>query len=255
MLRVAGGAAVLGGLGWLMVPAGYSRTVDRPPAEVAAAIADLDIREAPGSPGTDPMASGGTLPTFTVESAPDHISYVVMAHGQVAVRMTAWLKPLDGGRRTKVTTSVERGPAPDDYVSPAFRSTGITLGLFSTLLEDQLDDLVFKVGPWGPHCEAVMARFEARNMANTDQHSPSGLTAAFAGTAKAAMSISMLDKELKAAGCPPNANADAPRDKDGFTTVRSELSDAPSAPMVRDGGDASTPTDATKPTMDLRKFR
>ena len=203
MLREVCGVAVIGGLGWLMVPTGYSRTVDRPPAEVAAAIADLDIREAPGSPGTDPLASGGTLPTFTVESAPDRVSYVVMAKGEVAVRMTAWLKPIDGGARTRVTTSYQRGPAPDDYVSPAFRSKGITLGLFSAMLEDELDNLVFNVGAWGPHCDAVMANFETRNLGNFEQHHPQNLKQGIAGTAKAVMSISMLDKELKAAGCPP----------------------------------------------------
>ena len=260
MLRVAGCAAVLGGLGWMMVPGDFERTVDRPPAEVAAAIADLDIRDAPGSPGTDPSASGGSLPLFTVESAPDHVSYIVTAHGQVATRMTAWLEPVDGGTRTRVTTSVERGPAPDDYVSPAFRSKGVTLALFSTLLEDQLDQLVFKVGPWGPHCDAVMERFEARNIANGGLHQPSGLTDAVAGTAKAAMSISMLDKELKAAGCPANANAnsDAPRDRDGFAAIRSDMGSGPSAPVYDDSGhDAAPPSPkaATTPATDLSKYR
>jgi hypothetical protein len=208
----------------MMVPTGYERVVDRPPAAVAAGIADLDIRDAPGSPGTDPGASGGTLPTFTVERGDDRVSYLVHAGGEVAVRMTAWLEPLDGGRRTRVTTSVERGPAPDDLVSPAFRSKGITLGLFAAMLEEELDDLVFAIGPWGPHCDAVMARFEARNMANVAMHQPSGLTDAIAGTAKAAMSISAMDKELKIAGCPANAHSDAPRGKDGFIEVSDTMS-------------------------------
>jgi len=261
MLRIAGCVALLGGLGWMIVPSGYERTVDRSPAEVAAAIADLDIRDAPGSPGTDPLASGGTLPTFTVEQAADHVSYVVMAGGKEAVRMTAWLEPIDGGRRTRVTTTVERGPAPDDYVSPAFRSTGITMGLFSAMLEDEIDDLVFKIGPWGPHCDAVFQRFETRNLANGAMNEPTGLTNAVAGTAKAVMSISALDKELKAAGCPPNANGDAPRDEDGFIEVRDTMSAgrAPPAPIHRDGGNSadspSRPANATRPTTDLSKFR
>jgi hypothetical protein len=223
MIRVAACAAMLGALGWLVAPSGYERTVDRAPADVAEAIADLDIRDAPGSPGTDPSASGGVLPSFRVETAPDHVSYVVMGHSEVATRMTAWLKPIDSGKRTRVTTSVERGPAPDDYVSPAFRSKSITMTLFSTLLDDELDDLVFKIGPWGPHCDAVMARFEARNLANGDQHHPTSFKSALAGTAKAVMSISMLDKELKAVGCPQSANEDAKLDADGFAEMSNEM--------------------------------
>ena len=253
MLREVCGVSAVGLLGWLLIGAdsGYSRIVDRPPTEVAAAIADLDIRDAPGSPGTDPLASGGELPTFSVEAAADRVSYVVMAQGRVAIRMTAWLEPVDGGRRTKVTASVERGPAPDDYVSPAFRSTGITLGLFSAMLEDEIDDLVFRIGPWGPHCDAVMARFEMRNLANGGMHQPTSLTEAVAGTAKAVMSISALDKELKSIGCPPNANGDAPRGEDGFTTVRNEMGGGPAAPVYNDRSDRGP----AAPTTDLSKYR
>lgn len=254
MLRIACGVAVLGGLGWMMVPGGYSRTVDRPPAEVAAGLAHLDIRDAPGSPGTDSMASGGTLPSFALESAPDHVSYIVMANGEVATKMTAWLTPVDGGARTKVTATVERGSAPDDYVSPVFRSNGLTMGLFSTVLEDELDKLVFKIGPWDSHCDAIIDNFEARNIGNLDQRSPTSLTSAFAGTAKAAMSIAALDKELKAAGCPPNANGDAPRDAQGFTTVSNQLGNAPSAPILAEGSPSSI-SEATRPTTDLSRYR
>ena len=258
MLREIGGLSVIGLCGWLVVggSADYSRVVDRPPHEVAEAIADLDIRQAPGSPGTDPIASGGELPTFKVETAPDEVRYVVLAGGEVAVRMIAHLAPIDGGARTMVTASVERGPARDDIVSPAFRSPGLTLGLFATLLEDEIDKLVFHVGPWGPHCDAVMARFEARNMANEGMHQPTGLTDAVAGTAKAVMSISMLDKELKLAGCPQSANANAPRDADGFTEVRDTMS-AGTAPVHRRNEERPVPSPeaATKPTTDLGKYR
>ena len=248
MLRELCGVSVIGVLGWMMVGgvSGYSRVVDKSPTDVAAAIADLDIRHAPGSPGTDAMASGGELPTFSVESAPDHVTYIVMAHGQVATRMTAWLEPIDGGKRTRVTASVDRGSAPDDYVSPAFRSTGITMGLFTAMLEDQLDSLVFKIGPWGPHCDAVMARFENGEM----QPPPQTITQGIAQTARLTMSLGQLDKELKAAGCPPNANGDAPRDRDGFTPVRSQLSDSPSPSEP-----PFDPRIATKPATDLGRYR
>ena len=250
MLRAVGGVSALGLLGYFAFgdAGAYSRTVDRPPAEVAAALADLDIRDAPGAPGTDARRSGGQLPTFTVATSAGQVEWVVNAHGQVATRMIAHLEPLDGGRRTRVTASVKRGPAPDDLVSPAFRSSGVTMGLFSMMLEEELDELVFKIGPWGPHCDAVMARFEQRNLANVDQHDPRSLGQAMAGTAKAAMSIAALDKELKAAGCPMNAGGDKPG-PDGFVPVRAMMKD--------NGPDIPAPAvrDATRPTTDLSDYR
>lgn len=250
MLRESGVAVVIVALGaWAtgMLGGGYSRTVDRPPAEVAAAIADLDIRQAPGSPGTDMLASGGELPTFSVETAPDHVSYVVMAHGQVAMTMTAWLKPVDGGTRTKVTASVARGPAPDDYVSPAFRSNGITMGLFAAQLEGEIDKLVFPPGKWTAECDAIVARFEASNGGPFGDDRGSGsLTQAIGGTARMAMKLGQYDKELKAAHCP--------QPDSGFRPVSAQLTDSGSPPMppleVR-----PTPADSTRPATDLDKFR
>ena len=53
MLRASAVTAVMVALGvWSsgVMGGGYSRTVDKPQAEVAAAIADLDIRHAPARP-------------------------------------------------------------------------------------------------------------------------------------------------------------------------------------------------------------
>lgn len=222
---------------------GYSRVVDRPPAQVAAALADLDIRDQPGVPGTDASASGGVLPTFTVERAADSVTWLVMSGDKVAVRMIAHLQPVDGGARTKVTAEVERGDAPDDYVSPAFRSKGVTMGLFSMALEDDLDELVFPAKEWGPRCDEIMARFEQRNAANFDQHNPQSLGQAFAGSSKAVMSIAAMDKELEAAGCPQKATSNA------FVTPTAELREDEAPPPV------ARPQDATKPTTDLSRFR
>lgn len=253
MLRESGAAVVIVALGaWAtgMLGGGYSRTVDKPPAEVAAALADLDIRNAPGAPGTDPLASGGQLPTFSVETAPDHVSYVVMAHGQVAMTMTAWLKPVDGGKRTKVTASVRRGPAPDDYVSPAFRSTGITMGLFAAELEGDLDKLVFPPGKWTAECDAIVARFEAGNDDMSMNRDSESLKQAIGNTARSAMRLGQFDKELKAAHCPQPDNK--------FHDVSAKLSDggSPSAPppMVRPS-DPSSPADSARPTINLDKYR
>ena len=54
MFRTLAGAATILFGGYYMVGGfgGYSRVVDRPPAEVAAALDDLDIADQPGSPGS-----------------------------------------------------------------------------------------------------------------------------------------------------------------------------------------------------------
>jgi hypothetical protein len=228
---------------------GYSRVVDRSPSDVAAALSDLDIRDQPGAPGTDPTASGNVLPTFTVESTADQVSWIVMSGDKVAVRMIAHLEPIDGGKRTKVTAEVERGDAPDDYVSPAFRSTGVTMGLFSAALEGELDELVFPVKEWGPRCDDIIARFEQRNAANTDQHNPQSMSQAFAGASKAAMSIAAMDKELKAAGCPRNKDGGNYDPALGSFGPAETVHDEPAPPEV------IRPEDASKPTMDLSSFR
>ncbi len=207
MLRETVVLGLLGGAGaWAagLFDASYSRVVDRPPEEVATAIADLDIRNAPGAPGTNAEASGGVLPTFQVEREADHVTYVVMANGEVATRMTAWLKPVDGGRRTKVTASIERGDAPDDHVSPALRSEGITMGLFSLMLEEEIDKLVFPPKQWTAKCDEIVARFEASNSGMRSD--PQSLKQAFGNTAKQAIKLGQFDKDLKAAGCPSGSN-------------------------------------------------
>lgn len=117
---------------------GFSQEVDKSPQQVLAAIADLDIRRQPGAPGTNAAASGGVPSEFRTERTADGISFVVMSGNQVATRMIAHVEPLDGGRRSRVTAEVVRGEAPDERVAPAFRSNGVTLGLFSAALRDEL---------------------------------------------------------------------------------------------------------------------
>ena len=113
-------AVVLSGCSW--IGNGYSHVVDRPQSEVVAALEDLDISAQPGNPGTDPSRSGGVKPDIRLEKASDHMTWWVMAGDKVATIMTVTFEQLDGGKRTRVTTSVKRGDAPDDIVSPAFRS-------------------------------------------------------------------------------------------------------------------------------------
>ena len=120
---------------------GYAREVGKSPDQVMAALEDLDVRRQPGSPGTDASRSGGVAPVFRTELTDKAISFVVMSGNEVATRMTAHLEPLDGGARTRVTATVERGTAPDERTSPAFRSEGLTMGLFASALQDELDQL------------------------------------------------------------------------------------------------------------------
>lgn len=193
---LAGGAVwLLGGFG-----GGYSRDVGRPPAEVLAAIADLDIAGQPGSPGSDPDASGGVAPVFQMERSGDRIVWTVMSGDKVATRMTAFVQPLDGGAGSRVTASVERGDAPDDFVSPAFRSEGITLGLFSMALEGELDGLVAPARLSREECQALELRLLEGSGAGTDAE-PASLGQAVGGTAKNVIRLHAVEGELKRRGC------------------------------------------------------
>ena len=187
--------------GWYVVgssASGFSREVDRPPAAVAAAIADLDIRRQPGSPGTDPAASGGVAPIFRHEQTAEGVVFTVYSRDKVATRMIAHLEPLDGGRRTRVWAEVERGDAPDDLVSPAFRSTGITLGLFNAALGDELDDLVSPPRRSAAECQELERRLLEAS-APTDRN-----------PLRAIAAVRAVAAELRSRGCDTRAHADAP---------------------------------------------
>ena len=180
---------------------GYSRTVDRSPNTVAVALADLDITEQPGSPGTDPDRSGGNRPLITHRRTAEGVVWKVMSGNQVAITMTAYLTPIDGGKRTEVTTSVERGNAPDDFVSPAFRSTGLALGLFSMAVEDELDELVEPEQADYEGCEDLRARLEGGSLGSADQFEKSGLGDAVADVSKTAIKMHAMDAEMRRLGC------------------------------------------------------
>lgn len=231
-----GGLYVSGALG-----GGYSRDVARPPAEVRAALADLYITKQPGEPGTDPSRSGGLLPQFRMEQGPDEVRWVVMSGDKVATTMTATLTPLDNGAGTRVTASVSRGDAPDDFVSPAFRSKGVTLGLFGMALEAELDELTAPPRASAETCDAILARFAARNMANADLQRGDNLKDAVGDTAGAVMSIAQTDMEMKRAGCPTLSS------NEGFAEVSSSMGPGDGAP-----GDQVT-FEPGKPMVDLGK--
>ena len=187
--------------GWYVVGksgGSFSRDVDRTPAQVASAIADLDIRRQPGTPGTDPAASGGVRPVFRTERTADGMTFTVLSGDQVATRMIAHLEPLDGGRRTRVTAEVVRGDAPDERVSPAFRSTGITLGLFAAALRDEIDAMLSPPRRSQAECQQLEQRLLAEN-APADGN-PIG----------AIRAVNAVGRELQRLGCDTRARANEP---------------------------------------------
>jgi hypothetical protein len=179
-----------------------ARVVDRSPAEVMRALADLDLREQPGSPGTDPARSGGVTPRFVTERGDNRISFVVMSGNRVATRMTAVLEPLDGGRRTRVTTSVERGDAPGALISPAFRSTGVTEILFLGAVNDEIEEMLAPPRRSEAFCEALMRRLAEANMGTGVPDQPEGFVESFAGAARDLRRVRGWQAELRRSGCP-----------------------------------------------------
>ncbi|WP_343519063.1 hypothetical protein [Sphingomonas sp.] len=227
MLRMlALGVPVLA-IGYMAMPGGgYSRVVDRPPGEVAAALADLDIREQPGSPGTDASRSGGILPVFSHQRSADAVTFIVASGDKTAVRMIAHLEPVDGGKRTRVTASVERGDAPDDFVSPAFRSRGITMGLFTMAIESELDELTAPVRKAGAEtCEKLIERFQASALASEDLQRRDGIKDAMGDTASAVMRIAALQQEARRLGCDTGASH-------AFKPVSNRMGEAGPAPRI-----------------------
>src|SRR3954471_17010417 len=196
---------------------GFSREVARPPSEVLDALAGLDITAQPGSPGTDPSRSGGIQPVFLLERGPDRMIWIVMSGDQVAVRMTAIVEPTEGGRHSRVTAEVERGDAPDDLVSPAFRSTGITKALFGMALEGELNKLTAPAFVDQARCDSLMADFETGNMAAGFAERPENLQQAVGNTAKIAIRLHALEAELRRNGCPTEQSRD-------FSQVSDEMS-------------------------------
>lgn len=212
---------VLGGL-WVtgVLGGGYERTVDRPPSQVIAALADLDIRNEPGAPGTDPSRAGGVTPMIRMEHNADTVTWTVMSGNQVATRMIAHLESIDGGRRTRVTAEVVRGDAPDDFVSPAFRSKGLTMGLFSMALEGELDELTSPAGD-PEHCRQLTEQITRENeAAHINQH-PENLRQAAGSAAQVIIRLNAMHDQLRRAGCfnLPNGN--------NFSQVSSQMGPAP----------------------------
>ena len=218
---------------------GFDRVVGASPQEVRQALQELDIRTAPGSPGTDPTRSGGVAPVFQLTQEGDDMVWTVMSGQDVAVRMIAHLEPVEGGTKTRVTADVERGNAPDDFVAPAFRSAGVTMGLFSLVLEDELDDLVRPAGLSEQECRELSQQLLEANAPPPEKQT------GFGGVARTAMALNGVEQELKRRGCDTGF-------KDDFEPVRSEMSEGGSEPPVVRPSDVES-YDPTKPTTDITR--
>lgn len=245
--KLAGAGAALAAVGLFARliggGAGYSRVVDRPQAEVMAALRDLDITDAPGAPGTDPSRSGGIRPDIRLGETPDRMTWTVMSGDRIATQMTALFEPVDGGG-TRVTAVVERGDAPDDFTSPAFRSEGITLGLFGIMLEEELNDLTLPPARDPEECRQMMEDALDSGALGSPHDPPGDLRAAMAQTARTGMRLSAMEAELRRAGCRTRT------DFNDFKPVSQAMKPAPedSPSMPRPGGPPIIPG---KPMNDL----
>ncbi len=166
-----------------------------------------------------------------------------MSGDKVATSMTVFLEPIDGGKRTLVTTDVERGDAPDDFVSPAFRSEGLTFSLFSMAVEAELNELTLPSGD-PAKCRELIRRFESGAFASADPQ-PRDLSDAMGQTAGTAMKLHAFEAELRRNGC------DTSRPAGEFRPVTTEMKRDPfaSGPSPRES-DVSFETG--KPMMNVR---
>lgn len=119
-----------------------------------------------------------------------------MSGNEVAMTLTAHLEPVDGGKRTLVTASVERGDAPDDFVSPAFRSEGITMAL-----EDELNEATQAMVTSSGNCRELLEQFEQSNMANMDLHNKRGLADGMGDVAKLSIKMQAYQAQARRMGC------------------------------------------------------
>ena len=176
---------------------------------------------------------------FQLTEQGNDMVWTVMSGNDVAVRMIAHLEPLEGGSKTRVTAEVQRGNAPDDFVAPAFRSTGTTLGLFSLVLEDELDELVRPEGLSEAECQALAEKLLAANAPPVDKQT------GFGGVARSAMALGAVSQELKRRGCPTGFQGN------DFKPVSSELKE--SSELSSEGDTPDERFDPTEPTMDLSR--
>ncbi|HEU0043094.1 MAG TPA: hypothetical protein VFQ64_00835 [Sphingomonas sp.] len=222
LLLVFAGGYFVGAFG----PQAYSRTVSRPPAQVMAALEDLDLTAQPGAPGSTAQAAGGVKPLFRLQRDGNRMTWWVMSGDKVATAMTATFEPADDGRATLIRTSVERGDAPDDFVSPAFRSKGLTMALFAMALEGEVNKLVQPAAASAEDCQKLLDGFTDHNLAAIGER-PEGFRQGMAEGAKNIMRLHAMEAEMRRNGCDTNQDGD-------FQPVQQQM--APADPVLAGGG-------------------
>lgn len=238
------GAATVGGAWAFGAFDEYPRTVEGSPETIMAELADLDIRELPGSPGTDAAAAGGVKPRFQLERGENRMDWFVMSGSQVATRMTAFLEPVDGGTNTRITYEIERGDSPDEMTSPAFRSESMTGSLFQLALNTEIDEI--NAPGWGPECDAIAQNImggvvgigDPEAMANWEEKGDPADRIKQVG--KVALKLGNARKEMLAAGCNPDIKDAQGRGPDGFKRVTNTVGES----SGEWGDDGSSVTDS-----------
>jgi len=136
--------------------------VARPQAEVMDALADLDIAKQPWAPGGP--GSGTPRLDFKLVRGRDTMTWTLISGGKLATRMTAQFAPVDGGAKTRVSTSIYRGDVPDELLPPS----GVLAGLFAMAVRQEIEALT--IGPWDARCDALFQQMMQEDSdAMTDQ--------------------------------------------------------------------------------------
>jgi hypothetical protein len=221
-LGALSGAAMAGVWASGMLDHSYARTVARSSGEVTQALAQLDIAQAPGAPETDPARAGGDPPMFRMSRAGNELVWTVMSGDKVATRMIADVVAIDA-THARVVARIERGDAPDDFVSPAFRSHGITMALFGMALEDQLNRLTAPPENVAG-CAALMRRFRNGAFASPpDDRIGQAGPGVMGQVAKTALALNAIEGERRRLGCKDQA----PRTFRSFRRLTRTVDDAP----------------------------
>jgi len=198
----------------------YPRTVEGDPQAVMASLADLDIREQPGAPGSTAASAGGVKPVFRMVRSANRIDWIVLSGSEIATTMTATFEPVGEGR-TRIAAWVERGDAPDERTSPAFRSEGLTFALFQSALNAEINEI--SAGGWRPECDAIRDELMLDLAPEAAAMEKAGsVTDGIVAVGGAAVRLAGVRRELVARGCNPNA-PDPAAGPDGFVRVRDTM--------------------------------
>lgn len=228
-------------------PQAYTRTVGRPPAQVMASLEDMDLTRQPGTPGSTAEAAGGVKPLFRLSRAADRMTWYVMSGDKVATAMTATFEPTDGGRGTLIRTFVERGDAPDDLVSPAFRSKAVTMGLFGMAIEGEVNKLTAPSAASPEDCQKLIDAATDASIAAGPPARPNGFAQGMAEGAKNIMRVNAMAADLRAHGC--NTNDDG-----SFRPVEQHMTAAEEEPKTAASPPSLTPA-PVQPVLDPRPSR